>query len=72
MDRLLRRITRASARRMMNGEHWVWGLLALGTFLVRRGRAERGKTVMSLRLDTGDRFLVTLRDSGVSADPAAD
>jgi MYXO-CTERM domain-containing protein len=59
VDSLLRRIARSGFRRVMGGEHWAWGALALAAFVLRRARRPVDDTV-SVRVRRGERYVVSL------------
>jgi hypothetical protein len=58
---LLRRLN-VAIRRGMTGEHWAWFAMAAGAYLIRRTRRRQPKpVVLSERLQTGQRLLLTIR-----------
>jgi hypothetical protein len=61
MDVLLRRILRASVRRGLAGD-WIWALIALCAFVLRRSLNERGGVVSSVRISPGERVLISVRN----------
>ncbi len=61
MDALLRRLARSGLRRGMNGDHWAWFVLAGSAFLLRRARRRPDALIMSVPIEAGQRYLVTLR-----------
>jgi hypothetical protein len=64
---LLRRLN-AAIRRGMTGEHWAWFALSAGAYLIRRTRRRQPPpVVLSERLRTGQRMLVTIRSPEVRA-----
>lgn len=64
MDALLRRLARSGFRRGMNGEHWAWFVLAGSAFLLRRARRRPDDLILSVPIEPGQRYLVTLRGPG--------
>ena len=60
VDSLLRRVARSSFRRGLAGEHWAWLLIAASAFVLRRARRP-GERVERIKLEQGDRYLVTLQ-----------
>jgi hypothetical protein len=69
MDRVLGRLTRAAFRRGLGGEHWAWLTLALAIFVLRRARRSESAVIVSMPINAGERYLVTLSDpSGAAGD----
>ncbi|HUC05931.1 MAG TPA: hypothetical protein VL961_11075 [Acidimicrobiales bacterium] len=69
MDAILRRLIRAAMRRGMAGD-WVWLLLALSAFLLRRALRSRDDLVTSITLTPGERVLITVRGHDERPAPA--
>ncbi|MGH9090352.1 MAG: hypothetical protein ACRDZR_03075 [Acidimicrobiales bacterium] len=64
MDALLRRLVRTGLRHGLAGEHWTWLALALAAFVLRRARRAGRDAVVSLQVEPGERYLVTLSEPG--------
>ncbi len=67
LDSLLRRLQRAGFARVRRGQHWAWAVLAVASFLLRRARQPKDPVMVSMPLEPGERYLVTLSDRGSSA-----
>jgi hypothetical protein len=62
VDALLRRLVRTGLRHGMAGDHWSWLALALAAFVLRRARRPAADRVVSLSVQPGERYLVTLSE----------
>jgi len=71
VDALLRRLARSGFRRAMGGDHWAWFVLAGSAFLLRRARRRADAVIMSVPIEVGERYLVTLRGPDGSGPTAA-
>lgn len=63
IDALLRRLVRGGFRRGVAGEHWAWLLVAGAAYVLQRARRPDARTER-IRLRAGDRYLVSLQQSG--------
>jgi len=67
VDRLLRALGSRSLRRGMAGEP-IWLAVAVGLWLIRRGRRAGAEVVWEGRVSPGQRLIVTTTDPGAAGD----
>jgi hypothetical protein len=61
METLLRSLFRISLRRGFGGDR-AWLLLALGAYVLRRVARSDDKVVLSMPINAGEQFAITLTD----------
>jgi hypothetical protein len=69
VDALLRRLLRAGLRRGLAG-NWTWFVVAGCAFILRRALSDTGGVVSTLRVNPGERLLITVRDPNAPVDSA--
>ncbi len=69
MDRLLRTLATRALKRGLAGEP-IWLAVAVGVWLVRRGRRAGGEVIWQGRVSPGQRLVVTTTDPGSPVGPA--